>query len=208
MVGDMQLNSILWLLLLLALAVKSGHGQEEVYIEYEILEEQSPQTFVGNIISDGGLGDSHADDVLRQLRFAFLNPLSTEYFQMETESGLLWTAQTLDRELICPQSTTCELTLDIAVQPIEYFQIIKVSVRLVDLNDNTPTFEQEVILLEISETTSPGATFALPTAIDLDSGTFGINGYALRSSTDAFDLEVSTQGAKEVHLVVKEGLGP
>lgn len=180
--------------------------QEEVYIEYSVLEEQPMQTFIGNVASDAGLNDRYSDDVVSQLRFHFLLP--SEYFEMESHSGLLWTAQSLDRDTICPFSTSCELRLDIAVQPLTHFQIIKVRIQLDDLNDNRPTFDQERISLEISETTMSGATFALPSAQDLDSGRYGVKGYALRSSTDTFDLQVTegNQDSKEVHLVVKERL--
>ena len=51
------------------------------------------------------------------------------------------------------------------------------------MNDHSPKFSEHWSLLgvtlNISETVLPGSAFSLPSAVDEDSGTFGVQGYRL-----------------------------
>ncbi len=56
---------------------------------------------------------------------------------------------------------------------------MKVVVIIQDRNDNPPTFPQLSMTIQIPETSSPGTTFAIPSAEDLDSSQNGIKSYQI-----------------------------
>ena len=199
-------------LLLLGLTFDLTQTQQSDHvISYEILEEQPPNSLIGNLISDAMLDTKYAPDVLSQLRFNFLtqNSLYREYFVVEERTGLFRTQKTLDRDIMCSYETECVISLDVAIQPVEYFQIIKLSIKVIDINDNYPTFPEARVALSISETTSPGASFAIPGADDADTGSFSIQSYHLvATDINAFDLRTTgeTEGNTDLQLVLKEKL--
>lgn len=86
--------------------------------------------------------------------------------------------------------SNCRGNLDIAIaskastSDIGHIPFIRVTITLVDINDNDPTFHLDSIatsgrihsdhvVLEVPESTLPGTSLALPTADDLDSGPNG-----------------------------------
>ena len=93
---------------------------------------------------------------------------------------MLLTTQSINREKICAQMTECDIQFNILVEPIQFFQIIKVLVSIEDRNDNQPSFPQQSISTAISESAMPGTTFSVPSAEDLDSGDNGIKTYEIR----------------------------
>jgi len=62
-------------------------------------------------------------------------------FAVDRGSGEIRTAAVIDREAICDprQTTPCVVRVDVAVQPPEYFQIIRAQVQLDDLKLNSIT---------------------------------------------------------------------
>ena len=88
-------------------------------------------------------------------------------FQIDAESGKISTAVVLDRDEICPQQLTCVLRLDVAVQPLSHFEVIKIDIDLLDLNDNSPVFGQSVLNYRVSESTGfPKELFPIIPASD------------------------------------------
>lgn len=57
--------------------------------------------------------------------------------------------------MVCPGLAECFVAFDVAVHPMTYFQIVKVRVEIVDVNDNDPVFPQPTVNLELSEWTEP-----------------------------------------------------
>jgi len=57
--------------------------------------------------------------------------------------------------VVCPGLAECFVAFDVAVHPMTYFQIVKVRVEIVDVNDNDPVFPQPTVNLELSEWTEP-----------------------------------------------------
>jgi len=108
----------------------------------------------------------------------------------------------LDRETICPYSLTCDLSLDVKVKIVQFLQMFKVIVHLVDVNDNSPVFPQARMTISIVETTAPGALFLVQAAEDFDSGVLGVQEYQLLSDHDQFELKVTDHidGSKDVRL--------
>ncbi|ELU00169.1 hypothetical protein CAPTEDRAFT_100575, partial [Capitella teleta] len=135
-------------------------------------------------------------------------------FVIDRKSGVISTKTALDREALCPYIETCEIDLDVKILPVDYFQIVKVVVYIVDINDNAPRFPQDRIPLDIPENTPQGTPiYQIPAAEDEDSGINGVQTYRLRSinsdsNIDKFGLRVTDQldGSKDVRLELNEAL--
>lgn len=151
-------------------------------IQYSIFEEVQIGTHIGSLIEDADLTSKFANNsgtTLEQLRFKMLNYPEPLQIEVDDRTGLLRTVSRLDREASCPQMIDCALSYDIAIQPMAYFQIIKVVVRILDINDNAPTFPLQYQSVEISETSALRSTFSLSSAYDPDSPNFGVRRYRL-----------------------------
>ena len=70
-----------------------------------------------------------------------------------------------------------------------------------DVNDNRPMFVEPIVTLSISESSTPGSTYVIPAAVDVDSPQFAVQRYELDSQTDKFSLQVTQNidGTQEVH---------
>jgi len=106
----------------------SSSSSDDLSLKYEVQEELTPGSVIGNIISDSGLARLYGADVLSTLRFSFLTQpsLDRQYFTIDEATGDVITAHRIDREKLCPRRNDCSIKHDIAVQPIQYFQIVKV----------------------------------------------------------------------------------
>ncbi len=183
---------------------------EHMVSQHQIYEELPPDTFIANIVLDAKLDIKYSPNELRLLHFRLDDRRGAtqnyrQYFIMEERTGILRTAKRIDRESMCAHRITCSIHLNVMVQPGQYFQIIKVSVEILDINDNAPVFPQNLVNRKISETTMPGAVFALPSAEDDDSSSFAIQRYELVSETKMFELQVTntTRGNVDLHLILR-----
>ena len=172
-------------------AVYCQPPQQPAPIQYMILEELPPATMIGNVATDAKLIDKYPLRVLRQLRFRFLvqpEKEDLELFSIEETSGIIETTQRIDRDTMCPEKPACYVSLDVAVGPAQYFQVISVKIDILDKNDNTPEFPEPLLLKSMSEATLPGMTVSIPPASDPDSPKYSIKSYQLLSDSDAFQL--------------------
>ena len=179
---------------------------DQVVLHYQIYEEIRAGRYIGNVRDDANLAQKYSDiATLQQLRFQFLSQPTTN-FLIEDTTGVIKTSGSLDRDSICPNMEVCEIKLDVAVQPVQYFEIIKVTVDILDINDNFPTFPQSKISHEVLESALPGNSFVIPTAIDPDSPEFGIQRYQLATGEDKFELKIANKvdGSLSVKLLLKE----
>ena len=112
-------------------------------IIYNITEDQPARSYVGNLKIDAGLDRKYIKSVLDTLRFVFLGlgSVSNQYVTVGEFSGMLETSLILDRDVICPNKAECEITLDVAVQPTQYFEVIKLTLFILDRNDHAPMFD-------------------------------------------------------------------
>lgn len=206
--------ALLGYLLLLLLVDSAGRAarrrsQSEI-LHCQIREELVAGTLVGNIITDARLNLKYNGSELSKLRFSFLTQpdLDRQYFAIETATGIITTTDRLDRDKLCPQTDQCLVKFDVAVRPVKNFQIIKVTVDILDVNDNAPYFPQSRINHKISESTLPGTSFSIPAALDPDSAANGVQRYELESSTKKFELKVreTADGATDLRLVLIDEL--
>ena len=170
-------------------------------IRYSIPEEMAKGSFVGNIANDLGVE-------LKRLvsgRARVFTSDGSEYVGLDREKGQLVIKQRMDREQLCGEISACSLSFDVILEnPMELY---RVTVDVVDINDNSPVFPGNEIDQEIIESTLPGARFSLESAIDPDVGINSLQKYVLHP-TDHFSLNVQSNahGNKKVEMVLKTPL--
>ncbi|KAG5845295.1 protocadherin-10b isoform X1 [Anguilla rostrata] len=170
-------------------------------IRYSVPEEQDHGTFVGNIAEDLGLDITK----LSSRRFQTVPSSRSPYLEVNLENGVLFVNEQIDRELICKQSATCLLHLEVFLEnPLELF---RVEIEIVDINDNPPGFPETDITVEISESATIGTRFPLESAFDPDVGTNALRTYEITTNS-YFYLDVQTQGDgnKFAELVLEKPL--
>ena len=118
----------------------SGDGVVTV-LEYAVQEEVAAGTLVGSVAADSRLADRHPPEVLSRMRFRFLTGAAPAWLELEEGGGVLRTVGRVDREELCggdgveqsrraagdDHQGSCVVRLDVAVQPMNYFRIFKVS---------------------------------------------------------------------------------
>lgn len=153
------------LLSLLGHVISAGSGDaapidKSFVLEYLVVEELSPETVIGVVPRDYQLNRKYSPATLEELRFRFLSRPGVgdrALFAVDEKTGVLRTADRIDREVICPGLTECFVAFDVAVHPMVYFQIIKIRVEIVDVNDNAPVFPQPTVRPRYSVSVQLGA---------------------------------------------------
>uniref|UniRef100_UPI00398E4B27 protocadherin-10-like n=1 Tax=Pristiophorus japonicus TaxID=55135 RepID=UPI00398E4B27 len=170
-------------------------------IRYSIPEELEHGAFVGNIAEDLRLNVWE----LSSRNFRLISDHIKQYMEVNLENGILFVNERIDREQLCGQSSTCSLSLQIALDnPSE---IHPVAVKILDVNDNSPSFTKSEFYLPISEIIAPVARFPLESALDPDVGTNTISSYQI-SPNEYFGINVQTRrdGSKSAELLLEKSL--
>ncbi|XP_069825354.1 protocadherin gamma-B1-like isoform X10 [Dendropsophus ebraccatus] len=170
-------------------------------IHYSINEELRKGSIVGNIAKDLQL---NVKDLSRR-NLRIVSNMYEKYFSINLDNGDLYIADRIDRETLCRAAADCVLTFNIVLEnPLNVFSI---KLNIQDINDNSPTFLQNTLTVEISESTSPGRRFILPNAEDLDIGDNSLISYRL-SANQYFTLgeKVSTDGSVFPELILEKPL--
>uniref|UniRef100_A0A3Q3B810 Cadherin domain-containing protein n=1 Tax=Kryptolebias marmoratus TaxID=37003 RepID=A0A3Q3B810_KRYMA len=185
------------MLLFFCLSLGSAVGQ----VTYSIPEEMSKGSLVGNIGQDLGIDVKR----LKSGKARIYTEDKADYIELNADRGLLLVKERIDREALCGQTTPCALHLQITLEdPIEFYSV---TVEVIDINDNVPTFQKEEMRFRISESAVIGAKFVLERAMDLDVGINAVQGYSLKP-TDNFILKLHNQqdGSKNVEMVLQKPL--
>uniref|UniRef100_A0A8C4SGG1 Cadherin domain-containing protein n=1 Tax=Erpetoichthys calabaricus TaxID=27687 RepID=A0A8C4SGG1_ERPCA len=170
-------------------------------VRYSVQEEKTKGAFIGNIAKDLGFNDQR----LKSGKAHIYTEGGTEYIELNVNKGILVVRDRIDREQICGRIIPCLLHFQIVLEnPMEFH---RVTIDVVDINDNSPSFLKKNIRLEISESSLPGALFPLPSAIDSDIGVNTIKSYTL-TPNDHFKLKIETQsdGSSSVNLILETPL--
>ncbi|XP_049330709.1 protocadherin gamma-A11-like isoform X16 [Astyanax mexicanus] len=185
------------LLFVCLLSLNSVLGQ----VSYSIPEEMQKGSFVGNIAQDLGLDLKR----LKSGKARIYTGDSTEYIELNKERGVLLIKERIDREALCGQTTPCALHFQITLEnPMEFYSV---TVEIVDINDNSPSFKRTEMQFKISESAVAGAKFVLERAVDSDVGVNGLQSYSL-NPTDNFSLKIQNQadGNKIVEMILQKAL--
>ncbi|XP_038652273.1 protocadherin-10-like isoform X35 [Scyliorhinus canicula] len=158
-------------------------------IRYSIAEELKLGAFVGNIAHDLGLDVKQ----LFERRFRIASESKKQYIIVNLKTGILQVKEKIDREQLCEQGLSCVLMLEAVIE--NPFQIYRVEVDILDINDNAPLFRRSDANLEISELTPLGMSFQLQSAFDPDAGTNSVRSYQL-SSNEYFRLKSQSEGGE------------
>ncbi|XP_035392223.1 protocadherin beta-15-like [Electrophorus electricus] len=171
-------------------------------INYSFPEELKRGSVIGNIAKDLGLDvkdlaarKARIDAEGNRKRYCNINPMT----------GELTVAERLDREGLCGKKASCVIKQELMLEnPLE---LHRVNLNVQDVNDNSPKFEDDVIRIEIRESTFKGARFLLEEAHDADHGQNSVKTYSLQRN-DHFVLSVNTNdiGGKYSELVLEKEL--
>ena len=127
--------------------------------------------FIGNVGQDANVSSmpNVTQDVLQKLEYSFIGG-NGEIFEIDIRSGILSGKTKIDREVLCPRLKICQKDLRIAAKSGNFFHTIYVTVFIMDINDNAPTFPQTSISIDISEGSFINSTFPILGATDIDMG--------------------------------------
>ncbi|XP_072001805.1 protocadherin gamma-B4-like isoform X38 [Engystomops pustulosus] len=180
-----------------SLFIRNNLGQ----LQYSIPEELKKGSVVGNVAKDLGLNVK--DLVFR--KFQIVSYDTKQYFSIHIENGDLIVSDRIDREALCGDKVSCDLTLQAVIEnPLTFFTI---SIEILDVNDNAPTFSKKYFEIGITESALPGVHFPLGNAEDPDQGTNSIQSYSLTSS-EYFNIGERTtkDGIKYPEIVLEKSL--
>ncbi|XP_072558076.1 protocadherin gamma-A11-like isoform X45 [Paramormyrops kingsleyae] len=171
-------------------------------MSYSIEEEMRRGSVIGNIANDLGLDVKSLSD--RKARLD-TDRTSRRLCEINLNTGELIVAERIDREEICGPRVSCALIYELILEnPLEMHRIM---IQIQDINDNTPSFSNDQIKLEIGESADKGARFPLDEAHDLDTGVNAVQRYFL-DKNDHFKLAVNTNtdGGKYAELILDKEL--
>ncbi|XP_075902926.1 protocadherin alpha-8-like isoform X6 [Nelusetta ayraudi] len=158
----------------------------EAQIVYSVSEELSSGTTVGNLAKDLNL----AVQDLEARGFQVSGP-NKKYFEVNVKTGILLVTDRIDREELCSRNAKCSLEVEAIVNsPLNLYRF---EVKILDINDNAPSFRVPQIVLNVSESAFPGERFAVPKAFDADVGIYSVKTYRL-SQNEYFTLDVQNSG--------------
>ncbi|XP_066572813.1 protocadherin gamma-A11 isoform X2 [Amia ocellicauda] len=170
-------------------------------VRYSIPEEMLIGAFVGNIAQDLGIDAKR----LKSGKARIVNGDSSRFIELNTDKGILAVKERIDREELCGQTTPCSFSFEVILE--NPMQLHSVTVEIIDVNDNAPSFPKKEIRLDIIESALPGARFLLDRAVDPDVGINGLQSYTLKP-TDHFNLKLLSRpdGTKYAEMVLQSPL--
>ena len=115
----------------LLVAVATAGPPTERPLRYQVQEEVPVGTRVGNVAFDAEIRRRFPKDVLPLLEFRFLSEPAIPLVIGLTD-GVIRTSGLIDREAMpgCRQRETCEVPVDVTVQPVAYFVIVKIVIEV------------------------------------------------------------------------------
>ncbi|XP_045898855.1 protocadherin gamma-A11-like [Micropterus dolomieu] len=168
-------------------------------MRYSIPEEMKKGTVIGNVAQDLGLDLKR----LRAGRARIVSGENIQYTELRTDKGILVVNERIDREQLCGDVTPCSLNFEIILEnPIE---LHRVTVEILDINDNAPFFANKDIQFEMSESATIGSKFPVESAVDPDVALNALQNYII-SPNKYFILKqhANPDGSKYAELVLQK----
>ncbi|KAM6979930.1 protocadherin-20 [Aplochiton taeniatus] len=179
-------------------------------LHYKIKEGLPRGTLIGAIGADLKLDFNVDPPLLFNLP---QKKLGEQHVTLNNTTGELLTSHSeIDREALCPDTSDgqgCLLSLDVLILPQRYFQLVKVKISVLDVNDNRPQFPVDEIRVSVPESAPVNARYALEqSAADPDLGLYGVQTYWLVNDFGVFTLDVEENEGGELtpFLIVTDAL--
>lgn len=106
-----------------------------------------------------------------------------DYTMVTKYSGILKVKNEMDREKLCIDNRRhCKMQIQVATWPVNQrnaLEMVNIEIEVLDINDNAPAFENNVIEKSMSEAVSVGTTIRLDSAVDPDYGANSIQDYRI-----------------------------
>ena len=144
-------------------------------LHLSIMEEIPHNTIISDIKKEAGLDQQYDTDILDLLQFSFLTQPQVDgtHFGIN-QTGHLYSVGRIDKESMCPQQPDCTVIFYLAIRPIQYFQIIKISMDILDINDNAPEIKVNTLtpsgVSEVMENLPENTFVAHISVTDKDTG--------------------------------------
>ncbi|XP_029113262.1 protocadherin gamma-A11-like isoform X17 [Scleropages formosus] len=170
-------------------------------LRYSFPEELKKGSVIGNIAQDLRIDVRNLQERTARID----SEGNKQYCNINLNTGDLVVNERMDREELCGQKSSCTLNMDVVFEnPLE---LHRVTLDIQDINDNSPSFPNHIINLEIRESAVKGARFSIDEAHDPDTGTNSVQGYILKVN-DYFALTVHTSphGGKYGEIVLENEL--
>ncbi|XP_042275758.1 protocadherin alpha-2-like isoform X6 [Thunnus maccoyii] len=170
-------------------------------ISYSISEEVDKGTAVGNLAKDLNLNVQQLQSTGLQITSGY----KKRYFDINQESGILVVNERIDREELCPNTVKCSLNIEAILSNPRSLHRIEVVIN--DINDNAPSFLEEITTTDMSESSYVGERHPLPIAHDADVGANSVKTYKLNPN-DYFVLDIQSIGDQSfsAELVLQKAL--
>ena len=169
----------------------SRRSRTVVELNYDVREELPVGSFVGDVKHDVNLSSLYESSVVEQLRFTFMRQYSTQLFSINATTGVVRSSARVDREQLCSAGMdVCVVRVNVAVRPVDYFMIVRLTINVVDVNDHAPAWSDQQLSVEVLESADAGTKIALPLALDPDGPPLSVTEYRTTTAidTDVFKL--------------------
>ncbi|XP_069055889.1 protocadherin gamma-A6-like [Pleurodeles waltl] len=187
--------------LLLLVTLLTVCGAASVQLRYSIPEEMRKGSFIGNVALDLAMDTKELSEGGARIETIGRK----QYFALNLRNGHLNVNERIDRENLCRKATRCLLNVEII--PKNMMKVYEVEVEILDINDNSPAFTDDQIILQVLEITAPGTRFVLPEAHDADVGVYSLQSYQLSDNKHfTLDIKSSADGTKYAELVLEKSL--
>lgn len=179
-------------------------------VQYSIPEQSRLGTLIGNIPDSISLATQVSEASLPYMKYSLLSVDSSlrKYFTLNDRTGdlSLSSTETLDREVVCQFHVTCVIELQIVIQSThtQFFRKVLVSIDVIDVNDHSPSFRENMTALTISESVQIPTSLPLPSAVDKDSGNNSLQGYEILPKDTPFELSYSKANTNLMLRVVRD----
>ncbi|KAK2823109.1 hypothetical protein Q7C36_019709 [Tachysurus vachellii] len=170
-------------------------------ISYSVSEEAKKGTVVGNLAKDLNLNVQELESRMFQL----VTGNSAKYFEVNRKTGILLVNDRIDREELCESKQKCVLNIEAMIH--NPHKLYRVEINILDINDNSPVFPDQSLVLDITENMLPGDRFPLKPARDVDISSNSVKNYKLNTN-DYFSLDVQSAEKQRVsaELVLQKSL--